>query len=206
MIVALTLFALLLLNWGDRYVHGLPDQAAGEIQFRIVLTAVLLYALLIAIPFVPGVEVGIAIMMLRGPDIAPLVYLGTVSGLSSAFLLGRFVSYDWLQRFFRDLRLTRINRFLERTKHLNQRQRIDYFFDLLPHWVAHLTVRSRYLMLAALFNLPGNAVIGGGGGIALLAGFSRLFSTMGALVTIALAVSPVPIMVFFWGTDILATK
>lgn len=34
----------------------------------------------------------------------------------------------------------------------------------------------RYVALAVLLNIPGNVVIGGGGGIAFAAGMTRLFS------------------------------
>jgi len=52
-------------------------------------------------------------------------------------------------------------------------------------------------------NLPGNILIGGGGGISLIAGASRLFSLPGFLTTIALAVSPLPLAILFFGKEIL---
>jgi hypothetical protein len=53
--------------------------------------------------------------------------------------------------------------------------------------------------LACLFNLPGNVVLGGGGGIALLAGLSRLYAPLPMAVTVALAVAPVPLAIWIWG-------
>jgi len=53
------------------------------------------------------------------------------------------------------------------------------------------THRYRYLALAVLLNVPGNAVIGGGGGIAMLVGMTRLFSFPAYIATVVLAVSPV---------------
>jgi hypothetical protein len=49
--------------------------------------------------------------------------------------------------------------------------------------------------LAILFNLPGSALVGGGGGISLAAGISRLVTYPQFLITTALAVSPIPIAV-----------
>lgn len=46
-------------------------------------------------------------------------------------------------------------------------------------------------------NLPGNALIGGGGGIALMAGMSRLFSFPLFLLSLTVAVSPVPLAILF---------
>jgi hypothetical protein len=57
-------------------------------------------------------------------------------------------------------------------------------------------VRHRHLALALAFNLPGNALIGGGGGIALAAGMSGLYPWLHYLLTVALAVAPVPL--FLW--------
>jgi len=53
-------------------------------------------------------------------------------------------------------------------------------------------------------NIPGNYVIGGGGGIALIAGVSRVYSIPGFLLTILLAVAPVPLAVVVFGTGFLA--
>jgi hypothetical protein len=50
-------------------------------------------------------------------------------------------------------------------------------------------------MLVLLLNLPGNALIGGGGGIAMMAGLSRLYSFPLYLFLISVAVLPGPILV-----------
>ena len=43
-------------------------------------------------------------------------------------------------------------------------------------------------------HIPGNALVGGGGGIALLAGLSGLFAPLPTILAFAVAVSPVPLM------------
>ncbi|KKL56965.1 hypothetical protein LCGC14_2240120, partial [marine sediment metagenome] len=43
------------------------------------------------------------------------------------------------------------------------------------------------------------ALIGGGGGICLMAGLSRMFAALPVLVTLAVAVAPVPLVVWFYG-------
>src|SRR5512143_321222 len=48
--------------------------------------------------------------------------------------------------------------------------------------------------LAVLFNLPGNVVIGDGGGIALIAGMSRLFPFPKYVLLVCLAITPVPLL------------
>jgi hypothetical protein len=46
-----------------------------------------------------------------------------------------------------------------------------------------------------LINMPGNTVIGGGGGIAMAVGYSRTFTYPGFLACAAVAVAPVPALV-----------
>lgn len=58
-------------------------------------------------------------------------------------------------------------------------------------------IRYRYVVLTVLLKISGNAIIGGGDGLALVAGFSRLYAVKATVLTLALAVSPVPIMVYF---------
>ena len=56
-------------------------------------------------------------------------------------------------------------------------------------------MRFRWLGLALLINMPGNSVIGGGGGIAMAVGYSRSFTDPAFLACAAVAVAPVPTLV-----------
>lgn len=172
----------------------------------LIVAIVVTYAALMALPFVPGIEIGVSLMMIRGPEVAPAVYLATVSGLTVAFLAGRYMSYDWLHQVFMDLRLRRACAFLERSKDLDRNERLDFLRSRLPKWLGGVALNFRYVTLALLLNLPGNAIIGGGGGICLMAGLSRLFAPWIMVLTIALAVSPVPILVWVLGIEILGSK
>ena len=58
----------------------------------------------------------------------------------------------------------------------------------------------RYLTIAALLNLPGNALIGGGGGIGLIAGMSKIIPFYCYVLVTAVAVAPVPLFMFFRGS------
>jgi hypothetical protein len=51
-----------------------------------------------------------------------------------------------------------------------------------------------------LFNLPGNAALGGGGGIAMMSGFSRLFTFGGFVTAVAVAIAPVPLVILITGS------
>lgn len=57
-----------------------------------------------------------------------------------------------------------------------------------------LLLRHRYLIIGILFNVPGNALIGGGGGIGLIAGMSKLYPFPKYLLLICLAITPGPIL------------
>lgn len=201
-VVVLAVFAVhLLLEW----IMMKTDGSEGNLMIGLLALVLLAYALLIAVPFVPGVEIGISLMILRGAEVAPFVYLATVIGLLIAFAAGRFLPYDSLHRTFADLRMARVCALLEEIKPLSRARRLALLRQKLPAWASKLTVDGRYLVLALLINLPGNSLIGGGGGISLLAGLSRLFGFPATLLTFAIAVAPVPLGVWLFGLDILGS-
>ena len=171
---------------------------------RMIMISATLYAFLLAVPFVPGAEIGVALMAMLGPRIALLVYLCTLAGLSLSFILGRLIPIKALIHLAGDMRLKRTRQLLEDIEPLDKKQRLDLLIGRAPKRMLPLLLRYRYLALAAALNIPGNYLIGGGGGIALFAGVSRIFSVPGFFVTIILAVSPVPIAVMIFGTGILS--
>ena len=197
-IVAVVYAIHLMMNWATARA-----EAAGRDGLMLgVLTVLLLaYALLIAIPFMPGIEIGISLLILKGASIAPLVYAATVMGLSLALLAGRFTPYGWLHGFLADLRLRRASNLVERLAPMSREERLEHLAERAPHWLRPIIRTGRYVLLAILLNVPGNSVIGGGGGIAFIAGFSRLFRPSIAILVIALAVLPVPLTVWIAGTD-----
>lgn len=197
--------AVLAVAWGlhlflDWSMHLTGEMKQGEmIRVSMVIILLLAYALFIAIPFVPGIEIGLSLLAIEGARIAPFVYLATVSGLYLAYLAGRHLSYRWLAARLRQLSLRRAADLLEEVAPLSQKKRLARLRARLPRWAAGLAVRYRYLGLALLINLPGSALIGGGGGICLVAGLSRVFAPRPVLLTLALAVAPVPLLVWWFG-------
>lgn len=184
--------------------------AVGELGFhlrpsneplvhRAIMTAMVVYILLMALPFVPGVEIGLALMMMFGANIVPLVYLATVVALVFGFVIGRLVRQQTIIELLGLIRLRRLRDVLLQLEPLDSEARLRY---LLQHansrWLPFL-IRHRFAAVMVALNLPGNAVIGGGGGISFLAGFSRLFSLPAYAATVAVAVAPFPIMVLLSG-------
>jgi hypothetical protein len=153
-----------------------------------VLAALLLYAALIAVPFVPGAELGLVLLALFGAAMAGPVWLATVAGLTLAFTLGRLVPERVLRRLPFHAGLDRARTAVQAAG------RPDASPVVLPAFAARL-VRWRCCGLVLLINTPGNTLIGGGGGIAAAAGASRLFGLGEFVLTAVIAVAPVPVAI-----------
>lgn len=185
------------------YVYGLMDLQnlayKALMQDGLIVIVVLAYIVLIAFPFVPGAEIGIALLLIFGAPIAGVLYLATVAALVLSFLVGRLVPTHLLEKIL--IRLGLVHTAWLLSENLGS----AYLADFLPisrhrgrqHFYRGINwlVRHRLYALAALINTPGNTLIGGGGGIALAAGVSRQISFREFLICISLAVAPVPLIV-----------
>lgn len=163
----------------------------------------IVYVILIAVPFVPGVEVGLALMAMEGPWIAPVIYAATMLGLLLAFGAGRWLPPAQIDRLLADLHLRRARALHAEIASLDPPERLALLNDRAPGWLRPLVLRFRYLLIAVLVNLPGNSLLGGGGGILLIAGLSRLFRPLAMTLTLMLAVLPVPLLVWAFNINIL---
>lgn len=203
-LLAIAFIAQALVMAGIRATDTLPDSTRGATQISLVVLVLLLYAGMIAIPFVPGVEIGVTLLLLRGADVAPFVYLATLCGLLLAYFAGRALPYRWLHDAFLDLRLHRACALLDRIAELSPERRLATLRARLPAWLGPYLVRYRYLMLAVALNVPGNSVVGGGGGLCLLAGFSKLYLPGGTIAALALGTLPIPLLVWSLGPGVLS--
>lgn len=187
------------------------DWVVGELGFQVrpsneplvhraIMTAMAVYIVLMALPFVPGVEIGLGLIMMFGAAIVPLVYLATVVGLVLGFLIGRMVPQRTIVEFLGLIRLRRLRDMLLQLEPLGPRDRLAFLLQSADsRWVPFL-LRHRFAAVMVLLNLPGNALIGGGGGISFVAGFSRLFSLPAFALTVAVAVAPFPLLLLLTGT------
>jgi len=164
----------------------------------LMLAVLLIYAVLIAIPFVPGVEIGISVLAAGGADMAPLVWLATAGGLTLAYMVGRAVPLTWMHRFFLDMHMVRVAEMIALFEALSPQKRAAYLHGLLPKRYCGWIVKYRYPTLAVLINVPGNSVIGGGGGIAMITGLSGVFRPALSLLTILIATVPVPLVIWLF--------
>jgi hypothetical protein len=77
---------------------------------------------------------------------------------------------------------------------LNSEEKLDFLLRAAPSKVIPFLVKHRYFMIALALNLPGNALIGGGGGIGLISGMSRLYPFPKYTLLVSFAITPVPLL------------
>ena len=168
LLVALALAALLVIGG---YAPGWMPQP-GEGGLGSLALACLVYAGLLAIPFVPSVEIGLLIMVIFGKYGAVGAYLATVAGLNLAYIVGCLL-----------------------------RRGADGRRPHLPEAVQRLMERlaSRFpagsipaVALGLLLNMPANTLLGGGGGIAMAYGASGVLRWVPFTITVALATAVIP--------------
>ena len=201
--VGLLILIVIAGTWAAHLLRDTLDltiMPANETQVhRTLMFGAVVYVGLLAIPFVPGAEIGIAMLTAFGAGIAPLVYAATVLAMMLAYLVGRVLSPRTLAALLRLFRLRRAGELVDRAGALPPNERLTLLMEGSPPKTIGRALRHRYIALALIVNTPGNAVIGGGGGIMMMAGMSGVFSPLPTLLTIAIAVSPVPLAVMIFG-------
>lgn len=169
------------------------DTMDPAMMFQIVAVALIVFILVSAMPFVPGAEIGLGLMVVFGGKVAILVYGAMVSALTLAYLIGMLVPPIWIAQFFRYLGFAKAAQLVEDLAARERRTRIDYLLSNAPRRWVPVLVRHRYLTMIVLLNLPGNSLVGGGGGLALAAGMSGFFRFPMFFATLLVAVAPVPL-------------
>lgn len=172
-------------------------EAVGPLTIGLLA---LVYAIALGVPFVPGMELGLLIMAVFGPLGALVAYVATIGGLSAAYAIGRMLPEPVIARM------------LERFAISVPREGASFAMDDMlagsrlgrtaPAGLAAFLRNYRYLTLALCLNLPGNSIVGGGGGLALLCGLSRQFRWRAFVLTVAVATSPVPMLVALGWLDL----
>jgi len=166
----------------------------------VILGSFGLYILLMTLPFMPGIEIGLTLMLFLGSKGVILVYCCTLIALSISYLIGQRIPLQQLAKFLDWLHLKKARDLILEMESLSPGEREAILHKKAPaKFVPHL-LNHRYLAIALLLNLPGNAVVGGGGGIGLIVGMSGLITYTRYLLTIAVSVSPVPIVIFLKGS------
>lgn len=165
-----------------------------------LLIWLLIYVLALATPFVPGVEISLAIMLMLGTKGIIAMYLGTLAALSLAYGVGRLLPVASLAALLGWLRLRRAQALVQTLAAIPRDEQLDHLMRIAPTRILPFLLRHRYLALALAFNLPGNALLGGGGGIGLLAGLCGQFRYWRYLLMMCLAIAPVPVILLCAGS------
>ena len=201
--VVLLLGLVVAATWASHMIRDALDlriMPSNEQQVhRAIMLGSVAYIGLLALPFVPGAEIGLAMLTAFGAEIAPLIYCATVLAMLLAYLVGRLLPITALVRVFSFLRMRKAADLVQRAAPLPRDARLQLLLEGAPPRIIALALRHRYVALALAVNTPGNAVIGGGGGIMMLAGLSGLFAPLPTALAIMIAVSPVPIAVMLIG-------
>lgn len=189
---------LILLGWvaGKFLVAiALPDMRPlnEPMIHRIVLAALALFVVAAAIPFVPGAEIGFALLLLFGAKAAPIVYAGMVSALLLSYGIARLVPLHLIARLTIWLGLVQASKFLGEIAALRASERRDIVAGRIQGGMGAVAFRNRYALLAMVLNVPGNSVLGGGGGLAFMAGLSHLYSFFPYAFSVLIAVAPIPL-------------
>ena len=122
-----------------------------------------------------------------------------MAALILSYAVGRLLPLSMIIALFDWLGLTRARDMVKQIAPLDAAERLAFLLSRAPARLVSGLLRHRYLGLIAALNLPGNAFIGGGGGIALVAGISRLFGFPLFVLAVALAVAPVPLIFYLSG-------
>ena len=192
--LVIAIFACIVVLAQDVGIHGLTEARnwmTGNIQpgTAAFWWMVGCYALILAIPFMPGIELGLLLMLMYGIEGIVAVYGATILGLLLPYLIGRTLPEYALQGLLKN--------------NIGNQFKLPRWYNA-PSTVIRIAnsrlinnlLRCRPLVLAAAFNLPCNSLIGGGGSIALVAGAQRFVSFVPYLLVITLATLPVPLLAF----------
>ena len=196
--ISLMVGLLVLLNYGGRLaVEHINFQLWPEHENLMVTMfwfAVVVYVIWMAMPFVPGIELGLALMVMLGAKGVVLVYLCTLLSLSLSFAVGRLIPLKAFSRFLGWLHLQKAKNLVLELEPLNSEEKLDFLLRTAPSKIIPYLLKHRYLMIAVALNLPGNVIIGGGGGIGLIAGMSSLCPFPKYILFVSLAITPLPIL------------
>lgn len=165
----------------------------GQAMFMMIVITTIVYIVASALPFVPGAEIGFALIFLFGGKIAFLVYASMLAALTLSFVAGKLVPPSVCAAILDFVGLHKARDLVRRLAPLTPEGKLDLLMERAPARVVPFLLRHRYLAIMALFNIPGNSLVGGGGGIAFTAGLSGLFTLPRYLAAVAIAISPLPI-------------
>ncbi len=190
-------------HWGSGWLIDFVGMDLGtgaqSQDLQVMVVGIVVYTALMAIPFVPGMEISLGLLALFGPRVAMAVFVATVAALCLSCLIGKILPVSLIATLFGSVGLQRAKGLVQSLQPLSAEQRLEVLIEHAPKRVVPVLLKHRYIAIIVALNMPGNAVIGGGGGIALLAGMSGVFTFPRFLASVSLAALPVPLVVILTG-------
>jgi hypothetical protein len=181
-------------SWSSQYLHGQLWPLDTEQTQLFIGLLVLVYALCMMLPFMPAIELGLVLLAMLDIQGVLMLYLVTVVALITSYSIGRLIPVHVLKKLFEFLHFTKASELLCSAEVCDETEQINRFIEHAPkRWFPFL-LRHRYWVFAVAINTPGNMIIGGAGGIAMMSGLSRLFGFRQFALTLLIAVSPLPIL------------
>lgn len=186
---------------GDWFGSGLgpgPGATGNGPGTWAIVVLLMFYVAAMATPFVPGFELGLAVMMVLGTDGIVLVYLATQLALAGAFVAGRRVPVRTLADLFGWLGLERARQLVDEVGRVPPAARMELLAARTPDGTVRVVLRHPLLAIALALNLPGNGLVGGAGGIAMIAGLTGACGLRCYVPVVAIATTPLPLLLL-WG-------
>jgi hypothetical protein len=169
-------------------------------ELHVMVAGVALFTVLMAIPYVPSIEISLALLAVFGPKVAIAIYTATLAALTLSYLIGRVLPLSLIAKLFGSLDLQRAKGLVQIFQPLSTEKKFKFLIKHAPKRVVPILLKHHYLAIMIVLNVPGNALIGGGGGIALAAGMSGLFTFPRFLASVSLAALPVPLVIILTGS------
>ena len=91
---------------GFHQLRDILTSASGEIGIYGLSLGAFVYVLMLALPFVPGVEIGLLLMILFGREGVIVAYVATIVGLSLAYLVAQTVPHRTTLKWMNKLGLS----------------------------------------------------------------------------------------------------
>ena len=197
-IMALVGFMLLLCAigiWSNQYLHN-EIWPVNAYQGRLYIGALIfIYAICMILPFMPAIELGLVLLALLDIQGVLMLYLLTVLSLSISYAIGRLIPVPVLKKLFQFLHFQQASDLLCASGECDEKEQINRFLEHAPKRFIPFLLRHRYWIFGVAVNTPGNMLLGGAGGIAMMSGVSRLFNFRPFLLAVLISVCPFQVVV-----------
>jgi len=181
--------------WSNQYLHHQIWPIDTDQGHLLSGALVLIYAICMILPFMPAIELGLILLVMLDIQGILMLYLVTVFSLSISYTIGSLVPGQVLKRLFQYLHFYKAADLLCARGECNEKQQINRFLEHAPTRLIPFLLRHRYCVFGVAVNTPGNMLLGGAGGIAMMSGVSRLFNFRTFVLAVMISVLPLPVIV-----------